>query len=106
MKKTLSGLAAIIAVSVGLVLALSGGASAQSPSGGMTTMGGLGMQVVDVDSLYVREGPAGIIKGTLFRGEHFNTERDSPSGLWCYGYAHGNVQKHGWVQCNGLKKVQ
>ena len=48
--------------------------------------------------LYVRTQPAGVIVGTLYRGDHFELSRYSPSGDWAEGYAMGNVNKRGWVQ--------
>jgi hypothetical protein len=48
--------------------------------------------------LYVREGPAGIIIGTLFYGQTFDVDHYSPSGGWVYGYAWGSCNKWGWVQ--------
>ncbi|MCG8918623.1 hypothetical protein L6E12_22835 [Actinokineospora sp. PR83] len=49
------------------------------------------------DSLYVRTQPAGVIIGTLFRGEHFELSRYSEKG-WAEGYAMGHVNQRGWVQ--------
>jgi hypothetical protein len=48
--------------------------------------------------LYVRTQPAGVIVGTLYKGEHFELSRYSPSGDWAEGYAMGHVNKRGWVQ--------
>ncbi|MGW4486651.1 hypothetical protein ACWEOE_22735 [Amycolatopsis sp. NPDC004368] len=48
--------------------------------------------------LYVRNEPVGVIIGTLYRGDHFELSRYSPSGGWAEGYAMGHVNKRGWVQ--------
>ncbi|MFP2930698.1 hypothetical protein ACLESO_36975 [Pyxidicoccus sp. 3LG] len=48
--------------------------------------------------LYVRDAPAGIFIGTLYKGQTMLVTRYSPSGDWAYGFAYGNVNKWGWVQ--------
>lgn len=48
--------------------------------------------------LYVRTQPAGVIVGTLYRGDHFELSRYSPSGDWAEGYAMGHVDQRGWIQ--------
>ncbi|GLY44315.1 hypothetical protein Amsp01_103380 [Amycolatopsis sp. NBRC 101858] len=48
--------------------------------------------------LYVRTQPAGVIVGTLYRGDHFELSRYSPSGDWAEGYAMGHVNRRGWIQ--------
>jgi hypothetical protein len=48
--------------------------------------------------LYVRTQPAGVIVGTLYRGDHFELSRYSPSGDWAEGYAMGHVNQRGWIQ--------
>src|SRR3569833_3547896 len=48
--------------------------------------------------LYVRTQPAGVIIGTLYRGDHFELPRYSPSGDWAEGYAMGHVNQRGWIQ--------
>ncbi|MFJ9784733.1 hypothetical protein ACIRSS_34535 [Amycolatopsis sp. NPDC101161] len=48
--------------------------------------------------LYVRTQPAGVIIGTLYRGDHFELSRYSPSGDWAEGYAMGHVNQRGWIQ--------
>ncbi len=53
---------------------------------------------VCADTLYVRTQPAGVIIGTLFRGNHMEVSRYSPSGDWAEGYAMGHVNQRGWVQ--------
>jgi hypothetical protein len=55
-------------------------------------------RTVCAQDLYVRDGPAGIVIGTLFYGETFDVDRYSPSGQWVYGYAWGHANKWGWVQ--------
>ena len=53
---------------------------------------------VCANDLYVRDAPAGVIIGTLFKGQTISVERYSPSGDWAYGFAYGHVNRHGWVQ--------
>lgn len=53
-------------------------------------------ETVCADSLYVRTDPQGAWLGTLYRPETFAVER--VSGDWTYGFAYGNVNRHGWVQ--------
>jgi hypothetical protein len=55
-------------------------------------------RTVCATDLYVRDAPAGVIYGALFKGQSFSVERYSPSGDWVYGFAYGNVNRHGWVQ--------
>ena len=53
---------------------------------------------VCANNLYVRAAPGGVIIGTLYRFDNFDVDRYSPSGLWAYGHAYGNVHQDGWVQ--------
>jgi hypothetical protein len=53
-------------------------------------------ETVCADSLYVRTKPGGAFLGTLYRPQTFAVERVSDG--WAYGYAYGNVNRHGWVQ--------
>ncbi|WP_424185081.1 hypothetical protein ACOBQX_24755 [Actinokineospora sp. G85] len=55
------------------------------------------VEEVCATDLYVRTQPAGVIIGTLFRGEHFEVSRYSEKG-WAEGYAMGGVNQRGWVQ--------
>ena len=54
--------------------------------------------VVCAQDLYVRDTAAGVVIGTLYYGERIRVDRYSPSRQWAYGFAYGNVDKHGWVQ--------
>lgn len=53
-------------------------------------------ETVCADSLYVRTDPGGAFLGTLYRPQTFAVEQ--VSGGWAYGFAYGNVNRHGWVQ--------
>lgn len=53
-------------------------------------------ETVCADSLYVRTEPGGAFLGTLYRPQTFYVER--VSGDWAYGFAYGDVNRHGWVQ--------
>jgi hypothetical protein len=53
---------------------------------------------VCAQSLYVRAAPAGVVIGTLFKGDNFNQERSDASGIWVFGHAYGNVHQDGWVE--------
>ena len=52
-------------------------------------------ETVCADSLYVRTEPGGAFLGTLYRPQTFDVQR--VSGGWAYGFAYGNVNRHGWV---------
>ena len=81
------------AVGAGLigVALFAGAASAQAADG---TPGE--RETVCADSLYVRTEPGGAFLGTLYRPQTFYVER--VSGDWAYGFAYGDVNRHGWVQ--------
>jgi hypothetical protein len=53
-------------------------------------------ETVCADSLYVRTDPGGAFLGTLYHPQTFDVDR--VSGGWVYGFAYGNVNRHGWVQ--------
>lgn len=53
-------------------------------------------ETVCADSLYVRTSPGGAWMGTLYRGQTFLVEQDD--GSWEYGFAYGDINRHGWVQ--------
>ncbi|MGH3662986.1 MAG: hypothetical protein ACRDT8_12500 [Micromonosporaceae bacterium] len=55
-------------------------------------------QAVCAETLSVRTEPGGAWMGTLYQGQTFQVERLSPSGAWVYGFAYGNINRHGWVQ--------
>ncbi len=48
------------------------------------------------DSLYVRTEPVGAWMGTLYHGQTFLVEQ--LDGSWVYGFAYGDINRHGWVQ--------
>lgn len=53
-------------------------------------------ETVCADSLYVRTEPVGAWMGTLFHGQTFLVEQ--LDGSWVYGFAYGDINRHGWVQ--------
>ncbi|MBY8882982.1 hypothetical protein [Actinacidiphila acidipaludis] len=53
-------------------------------------------ETVCADSLYVRTEPLGAWTGTLYRGQTFLVEQ--LDGSWVYGFAYGDINRHGWVQ--------
>ncbi|RAJ29657.1 hypothetical protein K353_06612 [Kitasatospora sp. SolWspMP-SS2h] len=53
-------------------------------------------ETVCAQDLYVRTAPGGAWTGTLYTGQTFTVERVQ-SG-WAYGFAYGDINRHGWVQ--------
>lgn len=52
---------------------------------------------VCAQSLYVRDAPAGIVRGTLYYGQTMEVDGYSSSGTYAHGFAYGYVNKWGWV---------
>jgi len=53
-------------------------------------------ETVCAESLYVRTEPLGAWMGTLHYPQTFTVERIQ--GEWVYGFAYGDINRHGWVQ--------
>jgi hypothetical protein len=53
-------------------------------------------ETVCAQDLYVRTDPGGAWTGTLYYGQTFLVE--SKQSGWAYGFAYGNINRHGWVQ--------
>ena len=53
-------------------------------------------ETVCAQDLYVRTAPLGAWTGTLFQGQTFHVEQ--LDGDWVYGFAYGDINRHGWVQ--------
>jgi hypothetical protein len=53
-------------------------------------------ETVCADTLYVRTQPLGAWTGTLYRNQTFLVEQ--LDGSWVYGFAYGDINRHGWVQ--------
>ncbi|MEU6852231.1 hypothetical protein ABZ901_20195 [Actinacidiphila alni] len=53
-------------------------------------------ETVCAQDLYVRTAPLGAWTGTLFQGQTFLVEQ--LDGDWVYGFAYGDINRHGWVQ--------
>lgn len=53
-------------------------------------------ETVCAQSLAVRTAPLGAWMGTLTYPQTFYVEK--VQGEWVYGFAYGNINRHGWVQ--------
>ncbi|MER6066626.1 hypothetical protein ACWET9_27110 [Streptomyces sp. NPDC004059] len=53
-------------------------------------------ETVCASDLYVRTDPGGAWMGTLYKGQTFLVE--SKQSGWAYGFAYGDINRHGWVQ--------
>jgi hypothetical protein len=53
-------------------------------------------ETVCAQDLYVRTEPLGAWMGTLYQGQTFLVEQ--LDGSWVYGFAYGQINRHGWVQ--------
>ncbi|MFC4031946.1 hypothetical protein ACFO3J_10685 [Streptomyces polygonati] len=53
-------------------------------------------ETVCAQDLYVRTEPVGAWMGTLYQGQTFLVEQ--VDGSWVYGFAYGQINRHGWVQ--------
>ncbi|CAG7618112.1 hypothetical protein [Actinacidiphila bryophytorum] len=53
-------------------------------------------ETVCAQDLYVRTAPVGAWMGTLYTGQTFLVEE--VDGSWVYGFAYGDINRHGWVQ--------
>ncbi|MFJ3640553.1 hypothetical protein ACIPRD_12435 [Streptomyces sp. NPDC090108] len=82
--------AAALAAALGSVL-LFGSAPAQATNG---TVGQ--RETVCAQDLFVRTDPGGAWMGTLYKGQTFQVE--SKQSGWAYGFAYGDINRHGWVQ--------
>ena len=57
---------------------------------------------VDIDQLLVYTDPATSYVGSLRRGASFTVIRLSPTRVYAYGFAYGNLNRRGWVETSGL----
>jgi hypothetical protein len=53
-------------------------------------------ETVCAQDLSVRTEPLGAWMGTLYQGQTFLVEQ--VDGSWVYGFAYGQINRHGWVQ--------
>jgi hypothetical protein len=83
--------AAAVAVLAALSLVTTAASPAQAANGTVGVR-----ETVCADSLYVRTQPLGAWMGTLYHGQTFLVEQ--LDGSWVYGFAYGNINRHGWVQ--------
>ncbi|HEY8373039.1 MAG TPA: hypothetical protein VIL00_09880 [Pseudonocardiaceae bacterium] len=60
------------------------------------------VRTICAQDVYVRDAPAGVVIGTLYRGQHFELSRYSDNGAWAYGYAMGHAQKRGWILASAM----
>ena len=79
------------AAAVGAVLLLGAGPAQADPGGTVGVR-----ETVCAQTLYVREAPGGAWQGTLTTGQTFTVEKVQPG--WDYGFAYGDINRHGWVQ--------
>jgi hypothetical protein len=84
---SISATAAVLAASA--LLAFAGPASAANGTVGVR-------ETVCAQDLYVRTEPVGAWMGTLSQGQTFLVEE--VDGSWVYGFAYGDINRHGWVQ--------
>ncbi|WP_330456071.1 hypothetical protein OIB37_03835 [Streptomyces sp. NBC_00820] len=82
--------AAALTAALGTALLL-GSAPAQAANG---TVGQ--RETVCAQDLFVRTDPGGAWMGTLYQGQTFLVE--SKQSGWAYGFAYGDINRHGWVQ--------
>ena len=93
-KKT-GAVAAALAITAVLTATVLIGTVAAAPA--QAANGRIGVrETVCADSLFVRTQPLGAWMGTLYRPQTFLVEQIS--GSWVYGFAYGNINRHGWVQ--------
>jgi hypothetical protein len=89
MLRTASITAAAAALAASALLAVAGPASAADGTVGVR-------ETVCAQDLYVRTEPVGAWMGTLYQGQTFLVEE--VDGSWVYGFAYGDINRHGWVQ--------
>jgi hypothetical protein len=87
--RSLSAVAVATAATAALLAGSTGTASAADGTIGVR-------ETVCAQDLYVRTAPGGAWMGTLYYGQTFLVE--SKSGDWVYGFAYGNINRHGWAQ--------
>ncbi|MFG2625863.1 hypothetical protein [Streptomyces sp. NPDC048473] len=87
--RTVRAAAAVGALTAGLLMAA--GPAAEAANG---TVGR--RETVCAQDLYVRTDPGGAWMGTLYKGQTFTVE--SKQSGWAYGFAYGDINRHGWVQ--------
>jgi len=83
--------AVIISVLAALSLVATTAGPAQAANGTVGVR-----ETVCADTLDVRTQPLGAWMGTLYHGQTFLVEQ--LDGSWVYGFAYGNINRHGWVQ--------
>ncbi len=83
----------LITAAVGAGLLSSAGATADARTPDI--MRPASVQQVCAQDVYVRQTAAGVVIGTLLRGQSF--DHTGGSSTWWYGYAYGSVNKSGYV---------
>lgn len=86
--RTARAVAAVGALTAGLLMAAYPAQAANGTIGQRET--------VCAQDLYVRTDPGGAWTGTLYKGQTFTVE--SKQSGWAYGFAYGDINRHGWVQ--------
>jgi hypothetical protein len=59
--------------------------------------------VITVHATAPNGSPSGPYIGALKNPQTFDVEKAVSNNFWCYGFAYGNVNQHGWVQCDQLQ---
>ncbi|MEU1466492.1 hypothetical protein ABZ467_39140 [Streptomyces sp. NPDC005727] len=85
------GRAAAVITAVGTALLLGAGPALAYSNGTVGVR-----ETVCATDLYVRTEPVGAWMGTLYKGQTFLVE--SKTSGWAYGFAYGDINRHGWVQ--------
>lgn len=83
--------AAVASVGAGAALLLCSGPAQADPIGTVGVR-----ETVCAQTLYVRTAAGGPWMGTLTAGQTFTVESTRPG--WDYGFAYGDINRHGWVQ--------
>jgi hypothetical protein len=59
--------------------------------------------VITVHDTAPNGSPSGPYIGALQNPQTFDVEKAVSNNFWCYGFAYGHVNQHGWVQCDQLQ---
>lgn len=85
-----------VAAAVGTLMLTAGAVVAQTAPA-QAADGTVGVrETVCAQDLFVRTQPLGAWMGTLSQGQTFLVEQIQ--GAWVYGFAYGQINRHGWVQ--------
>lgn len=69
------------------------------PAAAQAANGTIGQrETVCASSLFVRTDPGGAWMGTLYQGQTFTVQSGRTGNGYVYGFAYGQINRHGWVQ--------